>query len=48
MHRKACVKSEITSRNSDIAIIDEIIVVFPMISNMLSLVVGKKIVFEFI
>ena len=42
MHRKACVKSEITSRSSDIAIIDEIIVAFPMISNMLSLVVGKK------
>ena len=39
MHRKACVKSEITSRSSDIAIIDEIIVVFPMILNML---VGKK------
>ena len=42
MHRKACVKSEITSRSSDIAIIDEIIAVFSMISNMLSLVVGKK------
>ena len=46
MHRKACVKSEITSRSSDMAIIYEIIVAFPMISNMLSLVVGRKIVFE--
>ena len=46
MHRKACVKSEIKSRKSNIAIKDEIIQVFPMISNMLSLVVGRKIVFE--
>ena len=42
MHRKECVKSEITSRGSDIAIIDEIIIGFPVISNMLSLVVGKN------
>ena len=48
MHRKACVKSEITSRSSNIAIKNEIIQVFPMISNMLSLVVCRKIVFEWI
>ena len=31
VHRKACVKSEITFRSSDIATMDEIIVVLPMI-----------------